>query len=240
MFLCLFIITVISRPKFVRLSPSPSKVTLKTDDLTIKGVNILPTKKPLVPTQDYFVPTLKKKKKKAKKQKQPKEEEAFNLDLEYKIIQPLKPPKYNFLNQMKPRTVEEVEVMERLSNSGIQDVSNIKSPVEEYSSMKKESFKLVAKTEVKEVDVFSRVAKRINNELRFVNTMLEPTKSRPKTAFKKTTKNNGREKATESHKEEGEEEEIQLKERIPVDDFRSQTASELYELTKNLLAEVAV
>jgi len=245
-----------SRPKFARVSPTPCKLPLTTTtDLIIKGTNIVVTRKLAMTTMQFKQTSALKKKKKVKKKKQmKKEEEEYNKDLEYKIIQPLEPPKYNFINQMRPRGMNKKE---ELPDIKIQDISNINSPEEINNSDnspeeinnsdKKESLHFNSKPELnksKEDNIFSRIAKRMNNEMRFVNTMLDRKKApRSKTFYKKHTKPKNTIKRNEENKQEEiyneAEDEQSNNEIIPIESFKSETACELYNLTKDLFAEVA-
>eukprot|EP00826_Nyctotherus_ovalis_P053272 TRINITY_DN6897_c0_g1_i1.p1 TRINITY_DN6897_c0_g1~~TRINITY_DN6897_c0_g1_i1.p1 ORF type:complete len:248 (+),score=43.33 TRINITY_DN6897_c0_g1_i1:256-999(+) len=221
------------RPKFVRTSPSPRKSSPCTD-LTVKGTNIFPSAQRFVATAkaETNVP-LKKRKKKKRIKKTKKEEEEPYSQFEYKIIQPLKPLRYNFLNQMRPKTAEPV-------HSELQDISRINPPIDDHSSHIKSikaSFHLNNATEFNKTSgekVFSRVAKRIDMEMRVVKLMIE--ESRPKTAhpkvavFRKAVKKEKVKAKEDSNENPTEENAAQEK----VEGFKSQTASELYNLTKNL------
>lgn len=172
----------------------------------------------------------KRKKKKRTKQAKKEEEEPYS-QFEYKIIQPLKPLRYNFLDQMRPKTAEP-------AHSELQDISRINPPADDHSSHTKSIKASVYPNNARELSksggekVFSRVAKRIDMEMRVVKLMIE--ESRPRTAhpkvFRKASK---KEKAkAEENSNEKPIEESAAPERV--EGFKSQTASELYNLTKNL------
>ena len=99
-----------SRPKYIRLSPIPKKKNEKRKvKLCVKGKNIIaPLTTFRIWPKSHQITIKTERKLKTKKKKNNKEEEIEKPyeGFEFKIIEPIKPPYYNFLNQMKPKEIE--------------------------------------------------------------------------------------------------------------------------------------